>query len=126
MASITKRPNGSYQAVIYVGRDDDGKKIRRTVTKTGLRECKLAAKEIEKELEDQNFSNVRNIGVVAWIDEWLEMNKTRLSPSTHATYKLYLKVHYAPFFKQKMKLKDHGQTTWVSIPNNCKKTRISP
>ena len=110
MAVITKRPNGSYQAVIYVGRDDDGKKIRRTVTKPGLRECKLAAKEIEKELEDQNFSNVRNIGVVAWIDEWIETNKTRLSPSTHATYKLYSKVHYAPYFKQKMKLKELNET----------------
>ena len=110
MAVITKRPNGSYQAVIYVGREDDGKKIRRTVTKPGLRECKLAAKEIEKELEDQNFSNVRNIGVVAWIDEWIETNKTRLSPSTHATYKLYSKVHYAPYFKQKMKLKELNET----------------
>jgi len=106
MASIRKLENGSYQATIYVGRNDDGSHNRRYVTKNGLRECKLAVKEIEKELEDKNFSNVGNIGVVAWIDEWIEMNKTRLSPSTHATYKLYSKVHYAPYFKQKMKLKE--------------------
>lgn len=105
MASITKRPNGSYQAAIYVGRDDDGKHIRRTVTKPTLRECRAAVKEIERELEDQDYSNVRNISVTAWIDEWIELNKTRLSPSTHATYKIYAKVHYAPYFK-KMKLKE--------------------
>ena len=105
MASITKRPNGSYQATIYVGRNQDGGHIRRTVTKPTLRECKAAVKDIERELEDQNFSNVRNIGVVAWINEWIELNKTRLSPSTHVTYKLYSRVHYAPYFK-KMKLKE--------------------
>lgn len=105
MASITKRPNGSYQASIYVGRDEKGKHIRRTVTKPTLKECKAAVKEIERELEDKNFSEVRNISVTAWIDEWIELNKNRLSPSTHATYKIYSKVHYAPFFK-KMKLKD--------------------
>ena len=105
MASITKRPNGSYQASIYVGRDDNGKHIRRTVTKPTLRECKAAVKEIERELEDQNFSNVGNIGIIAWVDEWIGMNKTRLSPSTHATYKLYSRVHYAPFFK-KLKLRE--------------------
>ncbi|MFA6071498.1 MAG: tyrosine-type recombinase/integrase, partial [Janthinobacterium sp.] len=60
---------------------------------------------IERELEDQNYSNVRNIGVVAWIDEWIGLNKNRLSPSTHATYKLYSRVHYALFFK-KLKLKE--------------------
>lgn len=106
MASIRKLENGTYQATIYVGLKDDGSQERRYVTKPTLRECKAAVKEIEKELEDQNFSNVRNIGVVAWIDEWIEMNKTRLSPSTHATYKLYSKVHYEPFFKNKMKLKE--------------------
>src|SRR5665648_247230 len=105
MASITKRPSGSYQAAIYVGRDDEGKQVRRMVTKPTLKECKIAVKEIERELEDQNYSNVRNIGVVAWIDEWIKLNKTRLSPSTHATYKIYSRVHYAPYFK-KMKLKE--------------------
>jgi len=106
MASIRKLPNGSYQATIYAGLKDDGSQDRRYATRPTLRECKEAVKEIEKELDDKNFSNVRNIGVVAWIDEWIEMNKTRLSPSTHATYKLYSKVHYAPFFKQKLKLKE--------------------
>src|SRR5665648_1195908 len=105
MASITKRPSGSYQAAIFVGRDDEGRQIRRMVTKPTLKECKIAIKEIEREIEDQNYSNVRNIGVIAWIDEWIKLNKTRLSPSTHATYKIYSRVHYAPYFK-KMKLKE--------------------
>ena len=105
MASIRKLENGSYQATIYAGLKDDGSQDRRYATRPTLRECKVAVKEIEREIEDKNFSNVRNIGVVAWIDEWIGMNKTRLSPSTHATYKIYSKVHYAPYFK-KLKLKE--------------------
>lgn len=106
MASFRKLDNGSYQATIYAGLKDDGSQDRRYATRKTLRECKVAVKEIEKELEDHNYSKVMNIGVVAWIDDWIETNKPRLSPSTHATYKLYSKVHYEPFFKKKIKLKE--------------------
>lgn len=49
MASIQKRPNGKYQATIYVGKDENGKQIRKYVTKSTLMECKRAAREIEKQ-----------------------------------------------------------------------------
>lgn len=111
MASFTKRPNGSYQGVVYVGRDENGKQIRRTVTRQTLKECKAAVREIERELEDKNYSKMMNVGIVAWIDEWIELNKNRLARSTYPTYKLYSRVHYKPFFK-KMKL---GELTDIHI-----------
>ena len=37
MASIKKRPNGTYQATIYIGRDADGKQLFKYVTKDGLK-----------------------------------------------------------------------------------------
>ncbi|MBC2721808.1 site-specific integrase [Desulfosporosinus sp.] len=104
MASFRKVKNG-YQATIYAGLKEDGTQDRRYATRPTLKECKAAAKEIERELEDKNFSNIGNIGVIAFINDWIETNKTRLSPSTHATYKLYSRVHYAPYFK-KMKLRE--------------------
>ena len=102
MSSIKKRPNGTYQATIYVGRDSNGKQLFEYITRRGWKECKLAAAEIERELEEGSFVHVENIRVIAWIEKWLDL-KT-LSPSTRATYKSYLKNHYKPFFGQ-LKLK---------------------
>lgn len=99
MASIKKRPNGTYQATIYVGRDADGKQLFRYVTRDKEKDCKSAAREIEQEIENKNFTNIGNIKLVDWINEWIELNRDRISPSTHSTYKLYSKVHYAPYFK---------------------------
>ena len=98
MASIKKRPNGSYQATIYAGRDADGKQLFRYVTKPGLKECKAAAREIEQELEENNYINLGKFRFNVWLEKWLELNKSRLSPSTYALYKSYEKNHFKPFF----------------------------
>jgi len=106
MASITKRPNGTYQARIHVGRDVDGKQLPpRCVTKPTMKECKAAAREIEQELADGSLTHVNNIRVAEWIKNWLEIHKNSYSPSTYVLYLGYLKNHYRPFFKQ-MKFKD--------------------
>lgn len=99
MASIKKRPNGTYQATIYTGRDSDGKPLKpEYVTKPTMRECKAAAREIEQAIEDRNYSNIPNMTVTSWIEKWFELNEGRLSPSTYALYKTYYKKHYEPFF----------------------------
>jgi len=99
MASFKKRPNGAYQAAIFIGRDENGKQMFKYVTRPTLKECKAAAREIEQELADGNLSNMVRVRVTAWIEEWIEINRHELSPSTVLLYKLYLKAHYAPFFK---------------------------
>ena len=99
MASIKKRPNGSYQATIYIGRDADGKQLFEYVTKPSLKECKSAAREIEQQLEEGKLVNVKNIRIVVWIEQYLEINKGHYGPSTKSLYLSYLKNHYKPFFK---------------------------
>lgn len=96
MASFKKRPNGTWQATIYVGRDASGKQLAKYVTRDTLKECKAAAREIEQELDEGTFIHVENIRTVEWIKKWMDM-KT-LSPSTRATYKSYIKNHYGPYF----------------------------
>ena len=105
MASIKKRPNGTYQATIYVGRDENGKQLFEYVTKSTQKECKAAAREIEQELVDGTLTKVKNIRVAEYIKNWLEIHKNNYSPSTYVLYLGYLKNHYKPFFKQ-MKFKD--------------------
>jgi len=98
LASIRKRPNGTYQATIYVGRDANGKQLFKYVTCDSLKECKRKAREIEQELEEGKFINVGKTRVTTWINEWMELNKSRLSPSTFALYRTYQKNHFEPFF----------------------------
>ncbi|MGI6225807.1 MAG: tyrosine-type recombinase/integrase [Peptococcales bacterium] len=100
MAYIRKNKKAkTWTAEIYVGRDPNGKIIREYITKDSEKECKMAAKERELEIESMTSStNIRKIKVTDWIDEWIEMNRERLSPSTVKSYKTYLNAHYKPFF----------------------------
>lgn len=95
MASIRKRPNGTWQAAIYVGRDAKGKQLFEYVTRDSQKECKAAAREIEQELAEGRLTKIPNMRLSAWIEQWLEINKDRLSPSTVALYTTYAKLHYA-------------------------------
>lgn len=104
MASIKKRPNGTYQATIYAGRDANGKMIRKYITKPSWKECRDAAREVEQELAEGKFLNIENTRLVVWIEQYLEINKNNYAPSTRVLYKQYLKSHYQPFFGQ-LKLK---------------------
>lgn len=47
MASIRKRPNGSFQATIYLGLSVEGKRIRKYLTRRTLKEAKIAAHDLE-------------------------------------------------------------------------------
>lgn len=104
MASFRKRANGSWQASIYVGRDADGKQMFKYVTCDQLKDAKKKAREIEQEIEEGKLVNLDNIRLVAWIEQFLEINKNNYAPSTRALYKTYLDCHFKDYFKQ-MKLK---------------------
>lgn len=96
MASFKKLPNGSFQATISCGRDANGKQIRKYVTKPTLKECKAAAREIEREYEEGLLVNIKNMKFSVWLDEWLKLNKNRISPATYLSYKMYIKTHFKP------------------------------
>ena len=105
MASIKKLSNGSYQATIYIGKDENGKRINKYVTRQRWHECKKAAQKIEQENVEGKLTNVDNIRVAEWVKGWLEIHKNKYSPSTYVLYLGYLKNHYKPFFNQ-TKFKD--------------------
>ncbi|MBB6215633.1 integrase [Anaerosolibacter carboniphilus] len=100
MASIKKLANGSYQATVFIGRDSKGKQLRKYITKPTMKECKAAARELEQEIEEKRFINVDNVRMAAWMEKWLELNKESLAPSTFLGYKMYVEVHFNPYFGQ--------------------------
>jgi len=96
MASIRKIKDGKFQATVYIGRDSDGKQLRKYVTASTEKECKRKSRELETEIEDGKFINISNMRVGKWLDEWLELNRNALAPSTYVLYKGYIKNHYKP------------------------------
>jgi integrase len=111
MATIRKNKAGNYEARIYVGKDADGKQICEYVTRTGLKEIKAAVREIEDDIENGNYSSMKNVNSHKWFTEWLDLNKNRLSPSTMQSYKIYVNHHFKkPFGGLKL-----GQITDIHI-----------
>lgn len=98
MASIKKLPNGTYQATVYVGRNSDGKMLRKYVTKDTLKECKAAAREIEDEIESKSLNNLSMMKMSTYMDKWFEINKPLLAETTRKAYKIYIDHHFKPFF----------------------------
>lgn len=93
MASIKKISNGKFQATVFIGRDANGKQMKKKITRDTEKECKNAARELEQEVQDKRYINLDNIRLSAWMDKWLELNENRLSPSTFVSYRMYADVH---------------------------------
>nr|PZN08410.1 MAG: site-specific integrase [Caldicoprobacter oshimai] len=124
MASIRKLKNGKYQATIFIGRDANGKQLRKYVTRDTYKECKAAAREIEQEIEEGRFIDVKNIRLSVWMDKWLALNKERLAPSTYLSYKMYVDVHFKPTLG-KLKLNQINEIHIQEYMNN-KLKELSP
>lgn len=98
MASIRKLKNGNYQATIYVGRDGNGKMLRKYVTRQGWKECKNAAREIEEEIAQHDLSGASMMKMADWMEKWMNINSPQLSPTTRKAYRMYINKHFVPAF----------------------------
>lgn len=98
MASIKKLPNGRFQATVFIGRDANGKQLKKKVTFDSEKEAKKFARDLEQEIEERKYTNMDNTRASAWFDNWLELNKNSLSPSTYISYKMYVEAHFKPAF----------------------------
>ncbi|NYB73897.1 site-specific integrase [Sedimentibacter hydroxybenzoicus DSM 7310] len=90
--------NGKFQATVYIGRDSDGKQLRKYITADTERECKAKARKLETEIDEGVFVNIENKKVGKYLDEWLELQKNSIAPSTYLLYKGYIRAHYKPAF----------------------------
>lgn len=98
MASIRKNQNGTYTATIYLGRDNSGRQIRKYVTRAGLKETKLAAQELEQEERTRDIAAAASMKMEKYLDRWLEINGSRIAPTTYRSYKIYIDHHFKPAF----------------------------
>lgn len=98
MAGIRKMPNGNYKATVYVGRDANGKMLRKYVTRESLKECKAAARELEQQIEEKTLTNISGMRLSVYMDKWLEVTKPMLASTTIKAYKMYINAHFKPYF----------------------------
>jgi len=98
MASIKKNANGTYSAVVYVGRDSNNKMLREYVTRDGLKECKNAVRDLEEEIANRSLNNLSRMKMCDYMDKWFEINKPFLANTTIKAYKTYIDLHFTPAF----------------------------
>jgi integrase len=99
MASkVKKLLSGKFQIVVFIGRDANGKQLKKKITRDSEKEVKTVARELEQEIEERRYTNMVNMRASVWFDKWLELNCNRLSPSTYLSYKMYVKTHFKPAF----------------------------
>jgi len=104
MASIKKTKSGKYQAIVYIGRDDNGKILRKCITRDGWKECRDAARELEDEVASKSLSNLSMMTMDKYMDKWFEIIKPTIAPTTRKEYKRYINKHFRPFFGKKIKV----------------------
>lgn len=102
MASIRKLPNGTFQATVYVGRDVNGKMIRKYITGDREKEVRAAARELETEIEEKKYTCLSSTRATIAFDKWIELNEHRLSPTTLRPYKIYIKLFKEYFGRMKL------------------------
>lgn len=105
MASIRKRKDNSYQIVVSMGYDADGRKLRETCTYKPIattpakieKEVKAYAHEFEKRILEGESMDAERITFEkfsrTWREEWAE---THLTKSTIESYTANLKKHILP------------------------------
>lgn len=100
MPKMTKKDNGKWEAVITIGKDDNGKRIQRHLTAKSRNELehkiKEYAKETPKSLEDAEMT------VGQAVDKYIKRREKDLSPSTILNYKKYRENSFADLMALKI------------------------
>lgn len=83
MASVEKLPSGKWRATAYLGRDINGKKIRKTFTA----ETKWQALKLAEECKDNRTERTKGMTVGDAIDGYIAAKTNVLSPTSISSYK---------------------------------------
>lgn len=83
MASVEKLPSGNWRATAYLGRDENGKKIRKTFTA----ETKWQALKAAEEYKENHTERPKGMTVGDAIDGYIAAKSNVLSPTSISSYK---------------------------------------
>lgn len=87
MATPKKLPSGSWRIQIYVGKDENGKKIVESITAPTKKEAEEAARQRELEISHGKTAKSKDITVGDAIDNYINFRDSVLSPKTVKEYR---------------------------------------
>ena len=97
MATAKQLPSGLYRVIVYIGKDENGKKKYKSFTDKDKRRCERKA----SKFADENRRVVDDCSVESAVNDFLALRKAVLSPSTYRIYKSndkYIKTHHKSFY----------------------------
>src|SRR5690554_6255872 len=97
MSHIQRIGDKKYKIIIYLGRDKNGKQIRKTKTVSGITEPE--AKRLMSRMEVKMMDNPvteKDIALAEHIEEWLKVHKKNLKPLTLESYTQQIENHIIP------------------------------
>ena len=97
MATAKQLPSGIWRTIVYIGKDENGKKKYKSFTDSDKRRCERKA----SEYADENRIVRESSPFGSALNDFLTLRKAILSPSTYRGYKSadrYFQTHYRAFY----------------------------
>ena len=101
---VYKRPDGRYQWQITLGRDQNGKQVRKTgMTRTKGEANRQLTELLAAKLKGQ-LALPQTVTLGSWLNHWLERRRARVAPSTFEQYQYRLR--HVPAHLKRMQLQE--------------------
>ena len=91
--SISQRRDGKWLAQVTLGRDGNGKRIRRSVVRATKREVLERLQELREAKRKGALTASSKLTVAAFLGEWLQQKRSEVARRTHRTYSDLIKLH---------------------------------
>ena len=92
---VTQLPSGSWRAQVYLGKDENGKKIKKSITRATKEDCMIEAGLLAKH-HHETAVNPGTLTLGEAIDKYIEMKSNILSPATIRGYSNVRRNHLQP------------------------------
>ncbi len=103
---IRRRPDGTYEARLVVGYQENGKPKRVSFYGKTEKEVRKKLTEAVHEKDNGTYCDKSGITFCEWMERWLDIYaKPGIKPSTYTNYKTYVSGHIKPYFRN-TKLQD--------------------
>lgn len=121
MAKAKKLPSGKWRVQVFLGKDVDGKQIRRSITAPTKKEAEQKA----ALLAAQRNVTTSRMTIAQAIDRYIELNRLALSPATIVSYEA-AKIKLGDFGALPIsKVTDDAAQTFYKYPKNRTNTEKS-
>lgn len=122
---ITQRKDGLWMATLTVGRDSKGKPKRKYFYGKDKAEVTKKLNDAQYDVRHGQYKDTDKTTLGQWLDEWLEVWKTDLKPTTRESYEYLIDRHIKPEFEF-VALANLNETSIQKFFNDKKKSGLSP